>query len=90
LKKSLQSGKGGHQAKTKKSQKVAKSQQEDVQNLMASQIKTSEKVMNEIKIKLIDLEYKLQRNPQDHEVLQECDKFLRELRELSQDFDTLI
>ena len=46
--------------------------------------------MDQIKSKLIDFEYKLQYDPHDMEVIQQSDQFLKKLRELSNDMDTLI
>ena len=55
-----------------------------------SQIQTTESVMDQIKSKLIDFEYKLQFDPHDIEVIQMSDQFLKKLRELSNDMETLI
>ena len=46
--------------------------------------------MDTIKSKLIDFEYKLQYDPHDIEVIQMSDQFLKQIRELSNDLDTLV
>ena len=46
--------------------------------------------MDTIKSKLIDFEYKLQFDPHDIEVIQMSDQFLKQIRELSNDLDTLL
>ena len=48
---------GGHK---KQKSSVASTSVHEMQNLLLSQIKASEKIMTEIKSKLIDSEYKLQ------------------------------
>jgi len=53
-------------------------------------MQTTENAMDNIKAKLIDFEYKLQFDPHDMEVIQMSDQFLRQLRELAHDMETLI
>lgn len=61
-----------------------------MQNLLLSQIKAAERIMTEIKSKLIDSEYKLQQNPKNQDVSNECRSFVNSLKEMVRDFDTLI
>ena len=73
--------------KTKKQQNTSS---KDISIMMLNQIKSTESIMDDIKSKVVDFEYKLQSDPQDVEVLQEAEKIIRELRDLQVDMDTFI
>ena len=63
-----------------------------MQNLLLSQIKASDKVMDEIKSRLSDLEYTLgENNTQDYQsAVQTLRSYFNSLTELLKDFETLI
>lgn len=59
-------------------------------NLLLSQIKASERMMKDIKDKLIDYEYHFEHNPHNQEIVAQCLSHVKALKELQRDFDTLL
>lgn len=76
--------------KAQKTHKQVDKNNKNFLNMLSSHIKNSERLMDQIKRNLHDIEFQLLQNPQDQQLRNQCHQYKNQLDDVKKDFNTLI